>query len=172
MTTDAVQFSPPSFELNADIKAILLFTTTVSIGTTTVPFGCTSGWPPIPCAESAVGSGGPHVSPPSEEVLIRIRSELNGIVPLQIAIAVMRTARPAVAGNPVFVGACGGDVRTDWILPSQPIGRPADDNRRCMGCIRNRQRRDHPHSMLRVIGNGRIAGRVVRPRSLARRQAG
>src|ERR1700704_2106197 len=38
----AVQLVPPSLELKADIPA------PVSIGTTTVPFGWTRGWPPIP----------------------------------------------------------------------------------------------------------------------------
>src|SRR5579864_2186196 len=65
MVTAAVQVTPPSVELKADIAF-------VSSGTTTVPLGCTSGWPPIPCTRSAVGFGTPHVNPPSLEVLIRI----------------------------------------------------------------------------------------------------
>src|SRR5579885_3170563 len=45
----ALQLAPPSEELNEAI-------TLVSIGTMTVPFGCTSGCPPMPTAMLAVGS--------------------------------------------------------------------------------------------------------------------
>ena len=69
--TGAVQLNPPFLELKADMAL-------VSMGTTTVPFGCTSGWPPIPVAKFAVGVATPHVSPPSVEVLIKISSELRG----------------------------------------------------------------------------------------------
>ena len=39
-----------------------------SYGTTTVPFGCTTGWPPIPLPPANFGA--PQVRPPSVEVLI------------------------------------------------------------------------------------------------------
>src|ERR1035437_6710247 len=66
IVTGAVQLSPPSLELKADMKAVSVCptTTTVSIGTTTVPFGCTRGWPPIPFARFAVGVATPQVRAP------------------------------------------------------------------------------------------------------------
>src|SRR5271165_232516 len=72
----ALQLSPPLLETKADMRVVkpVPTPTSVSIGTTTVPFGCTRGWPPIPWARFAVGVGGPQVSPPSTEVLIKISS--------------------------------------------------------------------------------------------------
>src|SRR4051794_35571136 len=63
------QLAPPSVDLNAGCLMLRL-----SNGTITVPFGCTSGWPPIPLSLPAVGEGSLHVSPPSAEVLMYSRS--------------------------------------------------------------------------------------------------
>src|SRR5438132_449854 len=68
-STGAVQVNPPFVELNAStVVSNALF-----IGTTTRPFGCTSGCPPIPVALLAVGVEGPQVSPPSVDVFISMR---------------------------------------------------------------------------------------------------
>ena len=39
-----------------------------SYGTTTVPFGCTTGWPPMPLVPGVFFA--PQVSPPSVDVLM------------------------------------------------------------------------------------------------------
>src|SRR5215472_13783843 len=64
MVTVLLQLWPPSVERNAAMAP-------PSNGTTTVPLGCTSGWPPRPPAWSTLGLPGPHVCPPSVDVLIR-----------------------------------------------------------------------------------------------------
>ncbi len=66
------QLAPPLVEVKAEIPVI-------SIGTTTVPLGCTSGCPPMPDDRFAVCVAGPHVNPPSLEVLIRIPSPVKGL---------------------------------------------------------------------------------------------
>src|SRR3954454_7490042 len=63
------QDPPPSVERKAASLPLRL-----SNGTITVPFGCTSGWPPRPLSLPAVASGVPHVCPPSVEVLMYSRS--------------------------------------------------------------------------------------------------
>src|SRR5947208_9891896 len=59
----ARQFLPPSIERNDRIWALFV----VMYGTMTVPLPLTTGWPPNPCAESAVARAAPPVSPPSAE---------------------------------------------------------------------------------------------------------
>src|SRR4051812_29826954 len=63
------QEAPPSVERN---DASLPFR--LSNGTITVPFGCTSGWPPRPLSLPAVASGVLQVRPPSVDVLMYSRS--------------------------------------------------------------------------------------------------
>src|SRR2546423_12429829 len=67
-----LQVAPPLVETNEMIAVSKAF----AAGTTTVPFGCTTGCPPSPVALLAVGTGEPQVSPPSVDVLIRIRLPL------------------------------------------------------------------------------------------------
>ena len=67
----ADQLTPPLVDENADSPK-------VSIGTTTLPFGCTSGCPPIPVARFEVVVAAPQVRPPSLDVLIRIWSPAEG----------------------------------------------------------------------------------------------
>src|SRR3954453_10252014 len=55
--------APPSVERKGPILP-----ESVSNGTTTVPFGWTSGWPPRPLSCPAVWIGALHVLPPSVEV--------------------------------------------------------------------------------------------------------
>lgn len=62
----ADQVAPPFVDRNA-CSAVSL---ALSIGTTTVPFGWTSGWPPMPVALFAVARRVLHVSPPSVETLM------------------------------------------------------------------------------------------------------
>src|SRR5438876_5339115 len=62
----ADQLAPPSVERNTSREFWLQ---PPAIGTTTVPFGWTTGWPPVALAVLAGVSTGPHVSPPSVEVL-------------------------------------------------------------------------------------------------------
>src|SRR5512135_882190 len=64
-----LQLAPPLVERNTRSAVSLA----LSIGTMTVPLGCTTGCPPRPVALLAVFLAGPQVSPPSEEVLILIR---------------------------------------------------------------------------------------------------
>ena len=63
------QLVPPSIERNERI-----WLEVDSNGTSTVPFGRTTGWPPSPCAPSPVARAGPQVRPPSDEVFIRSAS--------------------------------------------------------------------------------------------------
>src|SRR5439155_18736245 len=65
IVTALVHEAPPSFDRKAAIVGLRL-----SKGTTTVPSGCTSGWPPRPLSWPAVSIGVLHVSPPSVDVLI------------------------------------------------------------------------------------------------------
>src|SRR5581483_9174019 len=65
----ALQLAPPSDDVNSWIA----LTDALAIGTTTVPFGRTSGWPPRPVPLFAVVRDEPQVSPPSVEVFISIR---------------------------------------------------------------------------------------------------
>src|SRR4029453_17739664 len=64
--TIADQLAPPSTEPNTSREFWLQ---PPVIGTITVPLGCTTGWPPVALAVLAGVSTGPHVSPPSLEVL-------------------------------------------------------------------------------------------------------
>src|SRR5438270_13939697 len=68
MSTGAVQVEPPFVE----VKYMTAPSFALSIGTMTVPFGFTSGWPPIPVALFAVFDA-PQVWPPSVDVFISIR---------------------------------------------------------------------------------------------------
>src|SRR5476651_920893 len=63
--TDEPQLAPPSVEVNASIATF----PKAQNGTTTLPFGCGSGSPPWPTAPSAEFFAGPHVRPPSLDVL-------------------------------------------------------------------------------------------------------
>src|SRR5438445_490529 len=60
----ADQEAPPLVEVKASSEVSLALST----GTMTVPFGCTTGWPPMPVALLAVRCGVPQVAPPSVEV--------------------------------------------------------------------------------------------------------
>src|SRR3954462_9290562 len=60
----ALQLAPPLVELNAPIAVSFAF----AIGTTTVPSGRTTGWPPI--TPVLLVAGADQVCPPSVEVLI------------------------------------------------------------------------------------------------------
>ena len=48
-------------------------------GTTTVPFGCTSGWPPRPLGLPDGCLSAPQVAPPLVEVLMSSRSPLDAV---------------------------------------------------------------------------------------------
>src|SRR5437868_1354159 len=52
MGTAFVHDAPPSFERNDEILPVV-----ASKGTTTVPSGCTTGWPPRPLSRAAVWIG-------------------------------------------------------------------------------------------------------------------
>ena len=58
-----VQLTPPLVERNANSSVMKSF----CAGMITSPSGCTRGWPPMPLALSAVGTGVLHVRPPSVE---------------------------------------------------------------------------------------------------------
>src|SRR5579864_6073959 len=66
--TSPPQLVPPLVEVN-DWSALEFERN----GTTTVPFGCTSGWPPSPPGVPAGANGADQVNPPSVEVLINTR---------------------------------------------------------------------------------------------------
>ena len=70
--TVELQDAPPLVERHAMIAVTPAF----AAGTMTVPFGCTTGWPPRPLALLPVLSAGPQVRPPSVEVDIFSRSPL------------------------------------------------------------------------------------------------
>src|SRR3954454_471797 len=61
--------APPSL----DLKARIAVSSSLAMGTITVPLGWTTGWPPMPTSPPAVCCGVPHVAPPSDDVLIRMR---------------------------------------------------------------------------------------------------
>src|SRR3954447_23546019 len=63
----ALQLAPPLVELNAPMAVSFAF----AIGTTTVPFGRTTGWPPI--TPVLLVAGADQCRPPSVEVLISSR---------------------------------------------------------------------------------------------------
>src|SRR5208282_1236016 len=63
--TAAFQVLPPLVEMNAMMSPL-----SPLIGTTTVPFGRTSGTPPTPESLATVVCSGLQVKPPSVEVLI------------------------------------------------------------------------------------------------------
>src|SRR4051794_24889829 len=65
---EALQLAPPFDDVKKKTLPKLPET-----GTTTVPLGRTSGWPPRPLALSAVVREVPHVRPPSLEVFISTR---------------------------------------------------------------------------------------------------
>src|SRR3954468_2308698 len=67
-STEARQLAPPSTERKERIWPEELWN-----GTSTVPLGRTTGWPPRPLAASPVFSAGPQVSPPSVDRLILMR---------------------------------------------------------------------------------------------------
>src|SRR5579872_2626290 len=69
------QLDPPLVDMKAAISPELK----LKIGTTTLPFGWTTGCPPIPNSSSAVFFAVPQVWPPSVEVLIYTRSPLAGL---------------------------------------------------------------------------------------------
>jgi hypothetical protein len=75
--TEALQVMPPSSELNERMP--LPLDSAVTNGTMTRPLGCTTGCPARPCTLSAVGVGGPQVSPLSVEVDISMRLRLLGL---------------------------------------------------------------------------------------------
>src|SRR5947208_4454179 len=64
--TVLLQLLPPSVER----KERIAVSKQSSMGTMTVPLGCTRGCPPMTHALSGVVNAGPHVLPPSVEVLI------------------------------------------------------------------------------------------------------
>src|SRR6266516_4082546 len=68
-STVARQEAPPSIERNERIWLWLA----LSIGTSTVPLGRTTDWPPMPVALSPLLRAGPQVRPPSLEVCSLIR---------------------------------------------------------------------------------------------------
>src|SRR4051794_13757286 len=61
----ALQLAPPLVELNAPIAVSFA----LAVGTTTVPLGRTTGWPPI--TPLLLVAGADHVCPPSLDRLIR-----------------------------------------------------------------------------------------------------
>src|SRR5487761_1321844 len=69
--TLAFHDAPPLAEVNERIAPESLRN-----GTTTVPSGCTSGWPPSPCGVTAGLDGADQVAAPSVEVVITTRSLL------------------------------------------------------------------------------------------------
>ena len=71
MLLAAVQLWPPLVDINADMPPLKSANPTM-----TVPFGCTTGFTPMPLSKPAVAFADPQVSPPSLEVLICI-SELS-----------------------------------------------------------------------------------------------
>jgi hypothetical protein len=67
-STVARQLAPPSMERNERIWPEELWN-----GTSTVPLGRTTGWPPRPLAASPVFSAGPQVLPPLVDLRIFMR---------------------------------------------------------------------------------------------------
>src|SRR5262245_53587331 len=72
MRTTLVHDAPPFVET----KASTVDSKASSIGTTTVPLGCTTGWPPMTVSPAGVVMAGPQVMPPSVDVLIWTRLPL------------------------------------------------------------------------------------------------
>jgi len=108
--TGADQVDPPLVELKAEIPL-------VSIGTTTVPLGCTSGCPPI--AEGVICSAGRWT--PGEATVGRSAHQdaIAGIriVPLHVTVAIKGTGGVAVANDPVLIGTVDFGPNVDGICP-------------------------------------------------------
>ena len=64
--TGLVQLAPPSVDMNEKMRGGLK----PSMGTMTVPFGWTTGWPPMATNLLGMVLGVPQVRPPSLEVLM------------------------------------------------------------------------------------------------------
>src|SRR3954465_280947 len=71
--TARVQVPPPLVDMNADMPP-----SKSAKGTMTLPFGCTTGLPPIPKSPPCVPCGALHVRPPSMEVLMNSTSPRSG----------------------------------------------------------------------------------------------
>src|SRR5581483_8617368 len=98
--------------------------------------------------------------------------EAEPVVPLQVAVAVEGTARPAVANDPVLVGTRGRGNRANRILPCDAVRRAAYGYGRTLQGGGKRKRGDHPDSVLRIVRHRRVAGGIVGSASLAQGQAG
>src|SRR3974377_73740 len=70
---------------------------------------------------------GPPRTPPAADCAHPNQSVLAGIIPLHVAVPIVRTGLRVVAGNPVLVG-----IRTiadhDRACPVKPVGGAASDN--------------------------------------------
>ena len=89
------------------------------------------------------------------------------VVPLLVAVAVMRALRPGIARDPVLVEE-PADEGLDWVLPRQPtVRRSAHEDSRGRAERREthpeRERRDHPDVVQRVVSDRRIADPGPRP---------
>ncbi len=122
-----------------------------------VPFSWTTGWPPSPDGAFGGWIFGPHVTPPSVEVLISIWLPRPLSSHFRIAVAVMRALRPRVADQPVLVverAGChrhrdrrlrgGGRRRSSgcWSSTAAPTAQGVDA-----------ERPDHPDVVLEVVGH-------------------
>jgi len=97
---------------------------------------------------------------------------VQGVVPLQITVSVVGTGWPTVTDDPVFVGTWRGGISADRILPSHPVAGTTHYHSGSLESAGKRERGDHPDCVLGVIGDCRIAGRVVGSSSLSGGQTG
>ena len=110
-------------------------------------------------------SGSPSQSSVARSAQQNIAAAIR-LIPLRVAISIVRTRRRVVAHTPVLVvKMCLIDV--DRISPRQSIRRPA--HRHIANVLRTaaqpdqRQRRNQPLPVLRVVSHRRIGRRPVRP---------
>ena len=105
---------------------------------------------------------------PPREAAVRRRAHEDAVpepvvVPLRVAVAVVRALRPRVAGDPVLVVEVGrAERRGDRALPGEAsVGRSAREDRARRTergqAHPERERRDHPDVVHRVIGDRRVA---------------
>ena len=159
MNTQSPQLVPPFVDRN-ELCAPPLF----EYGTTTFPFGCTTGWPPRP-DEQPAESTGPQVSAAvgrRDHAHVVARAV---VVELDVAVAVVRALRPRVARDPGLVPEASVRVAgVNRVRPGQAaVGRAVDEQDVTVSSSVDPEAEREPDVVLRVERDRRVAD--PRPRA-------
>ena len=136
-------------------------------GTMTLPFGCTTGWPPRPEEQP----GEQHRAPGDAAVGRRDHPHRVAgavVVELDVAVAVVRARGPRVAGDPGLVPEAPRRLSgVDGIRPGQAaVGRAVDEQDVAAAAGVDPEAEGEPDVVLRVVGDRRVAD--PRPRAALR----